>query len=422
MRRYTVTVTFSVLFVLIVSGQTTKRNSVSLTEYLSKVNKGNLGYLAEQFNVSIAVAQLKAARVFADPELSVAYTNNEDKTMMMGQGINVGVTYPISLGNKRGAIIALAQSQKELAQSALDACFENLRVDATIRYFTAIRQMQILKLQTDIYDRLSKLAQADEVRQNAGLISATDALQTALEARAQQNTLYQAEADFQSSLVQLAQLQGNIVADSLLVPTSQFPLQQREFKLSELVQSALARRSDLQIAIRTKVISENQVRLIKANRAFEFAVDAGFSHSTLVNNEIAPAPAFNSYEIGLTIPLKFSAFNRGELESARNAAAQSEIILKEVQLQIAGEVNQAWLVYKSAERQLNHYRSGIVGDADKIVKARAFSYQKGETGLIDLLNAQRTYHELQLGYHETLYKYAESLVLLEKAAGIWDIE
>lgn len=422
MIRYIAITTFSMLFVLFVSGQTTKQIPVTLNEYLSKVNKGNLGYIAEQFNVSIAEAQLKAAKVFADPEISVSYANNEDKTMMMGQGIDAGISYPFSLGNKRGVNVSLAKSQKDLAQSALDAYFENLRAEATVSYFATIRQMNMLQVQTEIYERLHKLAQADSLRLKAGAINATDALQTALEARSQQNMVFQSEADFQSSLVQLSQLQGKIVADSLLLPSGQFPLQQREFSLPELVQSALERRSDLQVAIRNKEISEKQIRLIQANRAFEFSLDAGYSHSTIVKNEIAPAPPFNSYGAGITIPLKFSTLNRGELESARNAAAQSETVLKDTRLQITGEVTQAWFAYKAAEKQLNHYRNGLVEDAAKILEARTYAYQRGETGLIDLLNAQRTFSDLQVEYNETLYQYAETLVLLEKAAGIWDIE
>jgi outer membrane protein, heavy metal efflux system len=422
MIRYIATSAFSLLFVLLVSGQTAKQIPVTLTEYLSKVSKGNLGYIAEQFNVSIAEAQLKAAKVFADPEISVAYATNEDKTMMMGQGIDAGISYPFSLGNKRGANVSMAKSQKELAQSALDAYFQNLRAEATLSYFSAIRQKNLLQLQKDIYDRLHKLAEADSLRLKAGAINATDALQTALEARSQQNQVFQAEADFQASLIQLAQLQGKIVADSMLLPSGEFPLQQRAYLLPILIQSALERRSDLQFAIRNKEISEKQLRLIQANRAFEFSLDAGYSHSTIVKNEIAPAPAFNSYGAGITIPLKFSGFNRGEIMAAKSAVNQSETLFRDAQLQITGEVTQAWFAFQAIEKQLLHYKAGLVDDAAKILEARTYAYQRGETGLIDLLNAQRTFSDLQIEYHEALYQYSEALVLLEKAAGIWDIE
>jgi outer membrane protein, heavy metal efflux system len=422
MRKIKITMLFF-LFTLAVSGeQPTKLVPISLNEYLVKVSKGNLGYIAGQFNVSIAEAQWKAAKVFADPEISIAYSNNQDQKMLMGQGIDAGISYPFSLGNKRGANVSLARSQKELAQSALDAYFQNLRVEAALGYFAAISQKSRLMLQKEISDRLQKLAQADSIRLKAGAINATDALQTALEARTQQNLVFQSEADFQYSLVQLAQMQGKVDLDSLLIPSGGLPLQQRVFNLSDLIQSALERRSDLQVAMRNKEISEKQIRLIQANRALEFSLDAGYSHSTVVKNEIAPAPAFNSYNGGITIPLKFSAFNKGEVVAAKEAAAQSEAVLKDTQLQITSEVTHAWISFHAAEKQLRHFQQGLVADAAKILEARTYAYQRGETGLIDLLNAQHKFSDLQLEYQEVLFRYTEELVLLEKAAGIWDIE
>jgi cobalt-zinc-cadmium efflux system outer membrane protein len=399
-----------------------KQVKLSLNEYLARVTRGNLGYIAEQFNVGIAEAQLRAAKVLPDPEITLAYSNNEDQTMLMGQGIDAGISYPFSLGNKRGANVSLAKSQKDLAQSAVDAYLQNLRAEATLSYYSAIRLKNLLQLQKDIYDRLHKLAVADSLRLKTGTINATDALQTALEARSQKNQVFQAEADFQSSLIQLSQLQGKIVADSVLLPSGEFSLHQKDFNLSQLIQSALEHRSDLQLAIRNKEVSEKQIRLIQAGRAFEFSLDAGYSHSTIVKNEIAPAPAFNSYGAGITIPLKFSNLNRGEIIAAKSALDQSETQLRDVRLQITGEVTQSWYNFQAKEKQLLHYKSGLTDDAAKILEARTYAYQRGETGLIDLLNAQRMFSELQIEYEESLYQYTEALVLLEKAAGIWDME
>ena len=400
----------------------TKPVPQSLSEFLSGVSKGNLGYAAEQFNVNIADAQLKAAKVFPDPELSFSYSNNQDKTLFMGQGIDAGISYPISLGNKRGANISLAKSQKELAQTALDAYFQNLRAEATLGYFNAIRQKKLLEVQSEIYDRMNKLAQADSLRLKNGSINATDARQTKLEARSQQNLVFQADADFQNSLIYLAQLQGKNYNGNAISPSENFPLQKRDFDLNTLIQLAIERRADLQLAIRNKEISEKQLRLIQANRAFEFNLSAGLSHSTEVKNEIAPAPAFNSYSGGITIPLKLSTLNKGEILAAREAIKQSETSLKDIQLQITTEVSQAWVAFKASEKQMLHYKNGMIDEATQILDARAYAYQRGETGISDLLNAQRTFNEVMTEYYETLYQYAESLVNLEKAAGIWDIE
>jgi outer membrane protein, heavy metal efflux system len=399
-----------------------KKIQLTLSEYLAHVSKGNLGYVAEQFNVSIAEAQLKASKIFPDPELSLSYSNNEDEILQMGQGLDAGLSYPFSLGNKRGANISLAKSQKELAQTALDAYFQNLRAESAIGYYSAIKQKKLLYVQQDIFNRMNKLAQADSLRLKNGAINATDALQTKLDAKSQRNQVFQAEADFQNALIRLVQQEGKTEVDTLGLPSGDFPLQKHDFDLNSLIRSAIERRADLQVAIRNKEISEKQLRLIKANRAFEFNLQAGYSHSSEVKNDIAPAPAYHSYSAGISIPLKISTLNRGELLAAKETVKQNELNLKNVQVQISSEVSQAWVTFKSAEKQMLHYKNGMIDEATKILDARTYAYQRGETGISDLLNAQHTFSDVMTDYYETLYNYTESLINLEKAAGIWDIE
>ena len=130
---------------------------ISLSNYLSNVTKGNLEFIANQFNVSIADAELEAARVFADPEVTVEYSNNEDWKVQLGQSISAGVSYPFSLGNKRGASIGVARTQMELEQLILEAWLHNLKADASLTYYAGLRDLQIYQLQEDTYRRFIRL-------------------------------------------------------------------------------------------------------------------------------------------------------------------------------------------------------------------------------------------------------------------------
>ena len=42
--------------------------------------------------------------------------------------------------------------------------------------------------------------------------------------------------------------------------------------------------------------------------------------------------------------------------------------------------------------------------------------------MLEVLDAQRTYDEVQAQYIETLFNYSSALVELERSAGFWDIE
>lgn len=396
-------------------------NPVTLSQYLSGVIKGNLGYIAGQFNVRISEAELKALKVFPDPEISVAYSNNEDNTLQMGQSVEAGISYPFSLGNKRGAGIALARSQHELSQLMLDACFQNLRADAALCYFTALRDKNIYLLQEDIYKKLSGLAKADSMKLEAGEATGIDALQSSLEARSQQTEVFQSLAVKENSYINMMLLQGKKISDTLDSPSDTFPYHQRDFNLNILINSAIENRADLLVAIKNREVSERNLKLLKANRAFEFSLDAGYSHNSVVKNEIAPAPSYKGLSAGITLPLKYSNLNKGTLQAADLAVRQSQTLYEETELQITSEVIRAYNDYLAQSRIVEHYNTGLVEDAGKILQGRIYSYQHGESGLIDVLNAQRTFMELQLNHLEALFGYTAALIELERAAGIWDL-
>ena len=61
--------------------------TLSYTQYMTSVINDNLGYAAEKLNVPAAQAEVTAAKVFNDPNLSVSYYNNENNTLQMGEGV-----------------------------------------------------------------------------------------------------------------------------------------------------------------------------------------------------------------------------------------------------------------------------------------------------------------------------------------------
>lgn len=396
--------------------------TVTLKQYLALVAKGNLSYAAQQYNVSIAQAELSVAHVFPDPELSFSYSNNQNITGNMGKGIETGISYPFSLGNKRGAAISLAKNLHEQSQSALEAFYQALRADATLGFLSAVRDREMLALQQDTYTRMRKLAEGDSIRLKTGAIMEIDAMQSALEATAQQGEVLQAEDDVQGSLIAITRLRGTSTSDTIMQPADGIPIFKRNFTFDQLLKSALDQRSDLKVAAKEQEVAKAKIRQLKANRAFEFSLEAGYAHTAEVTNESAPAPALTTYKAGITIPLKFSSFNRSEVRAAKLAALQAELSYRDMEQQVVADVAKAYSSYLSAEKQLEHYGHGIVENADKILQGRIYSYQRGESGLIDVLAAQRAYNDLRKDYVEAQFRYASALVELERAVGIWDIE
>ncbi|NLE36155.1 MAG: TolC family protein [Bacteroidales bacterium] len=391
---------------------------LSLNDFLSGVTRGNLGFIANSLNVSIAEAELRAAKVFADPEVAVEYSNSEDWSLQMGQSLSAAVSYPVSLGNKRGASIGVARTRMELEQYLLESWLQDLKAEASLAYYACLRDLQTYRLEEDTYLRMQELARADSLRFITGEIPEIDAVRTRLEAHARLYELKRLRSDLDNSLLNLSRLQGRLPGDTLFVPSGDFPVLDEQLILGELTQRALEHRADLSAAIKSGELSAKELRLLRAERAPEFSLEASYSHNSVVMNEIAPAPEHRSYAAGLVIPLKFSSLNRGAVMAASLAAEQSELTRKDVENLIITEVTQAYNVYVVIDRQIENYSRDLIESAERILDGRMFLYRRGETGLIDVLEAQRTYNEMKMQYYQIMYDYAAAITELRRAQAI----
>lgn len=395
--------------------------SVSFAEYIHLVGENNLEYAAEKFNINIAEANALSTRIFPDPELSLTTWDNGQYRMQMGYGFSTGFSYTLELGGKRKARINLAKSETELAQLLLADYFRNLRADATKSYLDAILQKKIMAVKMNSYQTMKQLSDSDSIRLQLGAITEIDARQTNLEANLLLNEIYQQEADWKTALIELSFLTGTKQLDTLYYPISEFEKFEREFNLNELISKAKENRTDLAAALKSKDVSEKNLQLARANRVIDLGISLGAEQNSLVTNSIAPSPSFTTISAGLTIPLRFSNNNKGELNAAQYIVEQRAITYKQIELQVQTEASQHYYNYLAMKKQVQQFTSGMLENAEKILNGKIYSYQRGETSLLEVLNAQHTYNEVQENYFRILNALSTALVELERVVGIWDI-
>lgn len=359
--------------------------------FMSAVERYNSGYLAEKYNIDIAEANAEAARVFNDPEVSVEYGDNQDRVLMMGRTLEVGLSYNFSLGNVRKARINVARSEEELTKSLVSDYFRNLRLEAMSAWARAWEAREILALKTSTAESMRSLASSDSLRAAAGEIGKTDAKQSSIEARALRGDMLGARADYSNALTYLSALSGgmafkDITADGLGISPVNVPV-------DALVEMALDRRADLKAAVISKTLSERNLALAKAELAPEIGLNAGYSYNKEVRNEIAPAPKFNGVTVGVSIPLKFSSMNKGTRRAAEKAVSQAEAAYDEACRQIEAEVRMAWASYQAALETAKECSDSMLADAADILESRKKAYLQGESSLLDYLLATRVYND-----------------------------
>ena len=408
------------LFTLIVATiQTaTAQRIVTYEEYLKNVREKNIEYIVERYNVSIAEAYTQAAKVMPDPELSFGYENSQDRKIQMGQVYASELGYTLELGGKRSARMAVARSEQQMTEALVEDFFRNLQADATLCYLDALKQKQLVALSLSSYHSMRGLARADSIRYALGEIAEVYALQSRLEASTMMADYLQAKTEYQNRLSDLVVFEGGTTTiDSL---SGALPLVLRSYQLHHLIELAQENRADLRAAIYNRELSAANLKLAKANRVIDLGLNIGFAHNTVALNEEAPSPKHNTFSAGVSIPLKFSNTNRGELRAAQYSQQQAEAQYDAVLLQIRREVEQCYNSYVSACHQAELYQTSTLGDAANILEKKRYSYLRGEASLLEVLDAQRTANDVYQNYYQALYNANASLVELCRSVGIWD--
>ena len=119
---------------------------------------------------------------------------------------------------------------------------------------------------------------------------------------------------------------------------------------------------------------------------------------------------------------QFSNRRNADLKIAEMSRSQAEIEYKQIENTIRTEVMQAYQHYQALQKQLRQFNHGMLDDAKSILEGIHYSYQRGESSILEVLNAQRTYNEMRIQYFQVQADNAAALIELERSAGIWDID
>ena len=123
----------------------------------------------------------------------------------------------------------------------------------------------------------------------------------------------------------------------------------------------------------------------------------------------------------MSIPLKFSNNRNAGLKIAEMAHSQSQLEYQQVEQSIRAEVMQAYQQYIATQKQVKQFHNGMLTEAKNILDGIIYSYKRGESSILEVLNAQRTYNDVRKDYYQALADNATALIELERKTGIWDI-
>lgn len=383
--------------------------------FIGRVMEHNLDLAAARLDRDISQADLAAARKFTDPTLSAEYGNNSDWDIAMGQSLSVELGKTISFG-KRSARIAVARHALDATDAGLRQFGLTLRAEATLAFVDALLARDIALIHLRNAQNMQSLYHSDSLRHATGDLSELDVMQTRLEANIARQQYLASQVEYRNALVDLDRLMGDTasatasVAGTLAVPA-------HLYNLPSLLAQADSLRPDLEQQRHLALLSESELTQVRRDRLPDIDLALGASYSTRVRNEEAPAPPFVGYTVGLSLPLPVSNLNRADIRSAQYKARQAHIQADIARQQARAEIVKAYNDYRSALDRLSDYNTVVIHGARQVLDGKLYAYRRGETPLLEVINAQHTYNELQQSYAECLHQCITAWIELERSAG-----
>jgi outer membrane protein, heavy metal efflux system len=230
----------------------------------------------------------------------------------------------------------------------------------------------------------------------------------------------QYESDAQTALVNLRTAKIQLL--TLLndrTPVEQFDVT-GTFDFTEQIQPlqdfrtiALAARPDLKAAMETVDLAKINHQLAIANGSADPTFSTWYSHNPSFSNPFA-ADAIGA---SVSIPLRIFDRNQGEKLRTQLDIGRSQRLLDANAAQVFGDVDSAYATLSTNLALLRPYKTTYLQQASGVRDTVTFAFQNGGASLLDLLQAQQEYRNIQLNYLNLIGSFLTAANQLNLAVG-----
>lgn len=397
------------LLILAIIATTATAQEISYGEYMQRVMDGNIALTAKRLDIEIADARLVGSKTHNDPTLAVTYSNNEDWSKKLGQGIEVELSRTFTFGVRKNRIL-MADSERKLTVALLEEYMRNFRADATLAYLEHLRAFLLLEENIGILADLEEIASNDSIRFLRGEIAESSWLESRMAMGIARNAMLEAEAECNNTAIKLGYFMGNLDRAENLRGSGTLELGEEAAPLEHYIENALTHRADIIVALGRADVAEAVKKFNKAQRRPELNVVLGATYNIA-------RPDFATLKAGIAVPLKFSNLNKGARIADEILTRQANIEIEEARLLVQADVMQAYNNFLYAVKQTGTFSGKMLQDMRRIVESKKRAYELGEIPFMDYLIVERDESEMRRQYIDALHGKAAAWVELQRATG-----
>jgi cobalt-zinc-cadmium efflux system outer membrane protein len=262
----------------------------------------------------------------------------------------------------------------------------------------------------EYYDRIIDISRA---RFKSGDLAQIDLDRIELQRVQYESDLQAAEVNLRTSKIQLLQLLND------RTPIEQFDIQgpfdftDNLQPLATFRQIALSERPDLQAALQSVQQADTNHKLAIANGSTDPTYSAWYTYNSSNNNP----NAINTLGLSVNIPLRIFDRNQGEKQRTQIDIGRNQQLEDATRAQVFSDVDSAFAQVDSNLILLRPYKAKYLTQALRVRETVTYAWQHGGASLMDFLNAQSDYRNVQMAYVQLVGSYLTAAGQLNLAVG-----
>lgn len=379
----------------------------------------NTTLMAGKLNIDELKAQEITAHLRPNPDLTVSADGTQIAPShgiwqpFAGTFVSPGVSYLFERRNKRNLRYQAAKEGTEVgaAQTADTerTLLFNLR-SAFVGILQAKAVVQLAENNLEYYDKILKVSRD---RFEAGDISRLDLDRLELQRLQYQSDLQTAILNLRTTKINLlALLDDRRPVDSFDVEGT-FDFHEGLLSLDDYRKDALGARPDLRAAVLSVQQAQINYKLAEADGSTDPTMGIWFTHNGSFNNP----DALNTIGASVSIPLRVFDRNQGEKLRTKIDISRNERLRQGLEMQVYSDVDTAYATLVSNINLLKPYKRQYLEQAVRVRDTVLFSYQHGGASLLDFLNAESEYRNVQLSYVNLVGAYLTAAAQMNQAVG-----
>lgn len=379
----------------------------------------NTALMAAKLNIDELRAQEITAHLRPNPD----FTLSADGTQIApsrgvwqpfaGTFVSPGVSYLFERRNKRNLRYQAAKEGTAVGAAQASDSERTLLYNLRTAFVGILQAKAVLQLAQNNLEYYDKILKVSRDRFDAGDIARIDLDRLELQR-------LQYESDVQNAIVNLRTTKINLLAllddrrpiDSFDVQGT-FDFSEEVLALDDYRKDALSSRPDLRAAVLSVQQAQTNYKLAEANGSTDPTISVWFTHNGSFNNP----DALNTIGASISIPLRIFDQNQGEKLRTKIDIDRNEKLRQGTETQVYSDVDSAYATLVSNINLLKPYKRQYLEQAVRVRDTVQFSYQHGGASLLDFLNAESDYRNVQLSYVNLVGAYLTAAAQLNQAVG-----